>query len=529
MSWLEPFVQDLLSEFQARLVNIPACTVGQDIAKSWLFACSYTRLCSLAGTCAHKGGHKSVAGLRDAQGAFLSQRTAEYSVPLAAGFAEAVCALFPYRSGVREREPCSLSAALRAIPVKPRTRPPTAAQDGGGIYSLPDWSDAPGYQADQLRDRRQEWQRWLVEKHIRLAYTSMSQMQQMNRFSMSQSQHGCRHHSEDSPTQRRPPRTGISQSCRDSLTAYPLWRGLAPCLGTETLRFFPSLRQGVPTGFDNDIPPSHTLRPRRENEPDISHDLLICEGNWQGAESDPALLQELIEEEATAGFLEEMPSLEAAFARWGRDRVAVGKVNIVKAPGRAARLVIDNSVCNTNQNCTVPEQFSLPSLQDIQAAYPLREDSEPVAGFSLDVKGAHKTALVREQDRGLLGLRQQERLFFYKVCPFGATFSSHWFSRLGGFFTRCLHLLIWISHVLMLYVDDLFFWQNEKVLPLSAASCFRIPLSWRKLQLGPAITWIGWEINFGAGCFTLPEAKRIKLSTSASGLSGPQTCEPQTA
>ena len=124
MSWLEPFVQDLLSEFQARLVNIPACTVGQDIAKSWLFACSYTRLCSLAGTCTHKGGHISVAGLRDAQGAFLSQRTAEYPVPLAAGFAEAVCALFPYRSGVREREPCSLSAALRAIPVKPRTRPP---------------------------------------------------------------------------------------------------------------------------------------------------------------------------------------------------------------------------------------------------------------------------------------------------------------------------------------------------------------------------------------------------------------------
>ena len=349
----------------------------------------------------------------------------------------------------------------------------------------------------------------------RLDYTSMSQMQQTNRSSVSQSQHGCRHHSEDSPTQRRPPRTGISQSCRDSLTAYPLWKGLAPCLGTKTLRFFPRFVKASQPALTT-TSPAVTLRPRRENEPDISHDLLICEGNWQGAESDPALLQELIEEEATAGFLEEMPSLEAAFARWGRDRVAVGKVNIVKAPGRAARLVIDNSVCNTNQNCTVPEQFSLPSLQDIQAAYPLREDSEPVAGFSLDVKGAHKTALVREQDRGLLGLRQQERLFFYRVCPFGATFSSHWFSRLGGFFTRCLHLLIWISHVLMLYVDDLLFWQNEKVLPLSAAlilafcSCFRIPLSWRKLQLGPAITWIGWEINFGAGCFTLPEAKRTK-------------------
>ena len=62
VSWLEPFVQDLLSEFQARLVNVPACTVGQDIAKSWLSACSYTRLCLLAGTCTHQGGHKSVAG-----------------------------------------------------------------------------------------------------------------------------------------------------------------------------------------------------------------------------------------------------------------------------------------------------------------------------------------------------------------------------------------------------------------------------------------------------------------------------------
>ena len=511
MSWLEPFVQDLLSEFQARLVNIPACTVGQDIAKSWLFACSYTRLCSLAGTCAHKGGHKSVAGLRDAQGAFLSQRTAEYSVPLAAGFAEAVCALFPYRSGVREREPCSLSAALRAIPVKPRTRPPTAAQDGGGIYSLPDWSDAPGYQADQLRDRRQEWQRWLVEKHIpaRL-HKHVADATNEPLFDESESawlQASFRRFS-DAASASSDWDFAVMPGQPYCLSAL---ERLSTMLGDRDTSLFPSLRQGVPTGFDNDIPPSHTLRPRRENEPDISHDLLICEGNWQGAESDPALLQELIEEEATAGFLEEMPSLEAAFARWGRDRVAVGKVNIVKAPGRAARLVIDNSVCNTNQNCTVPEQFSLPSLQDIQAAYPLREDSEPVAGFSLDVKGAHKTALVREQDRGLLGLRQQERLFFYKVCPFGATFSSHWFSRLGGFFTRCLHLLIWISHVLMLYVDDLFFWQNEKVLPLSAASCFRIPLSWRKLQLGPAITWIGWEINFGAGCFTLPEAKRIKL------------------
>ena len=91
---------------------------------------------------------------------------------------------------------------------------------------------------------------------------------------------------------------------------------LVECRGS----LFASLRQGVPTGFDNDIPRGHTLFPRREEEPNECHDLLICEGNWQGAEAHLALLQELIEEELASGFIEEMPNLEAAFQRWGTKR-----------------------------------------------------------------------------------------------------------------------------------------------------------------------------------------------------------------
>ena len=43
------------------------------------------------------------------------------------------------------------------------------------------------------------------------------------------------------------------------------------------------------------------------------------------------MLQDLIEEEIASGFVEEMPSIEAAYERWGKERVAVGKVNVVKA------------------------------------------------------------------------------------------------------------------------------------------------------------------------------------------------------
>ena len=86
MSWLESFVRSFLSEVQASLVVIPACSVGQDVAKSWLFATSFRGLQSLAAKCTHGNSHAQVAGKQDAQGNFLSERTAEYPVALAEKF-----------------------------------------------------------------------------------------------------------------------------------------------------------------------------------------------------------------------------------------------------------------------------------------------------------------------------------------------------------------------------------------------------------------------------------------------------------
>ena len=370
-----------------------------------------------------------------------------------------------------------------------------------------------------LSDLRKEWQQWLLEKHIlaRLAqhvathcenplFTEDETAWLQQSFKRFSDKHSTSQDWDFSVPPGQP-------YCLSALSR------LSHLIADKDTSLFPALMQGVPTGFDKDIPRSHTLRPRRETDSDEGHELLICEGNWKGAEEDPALLQQLIEEELAAGYLEVIPDLETAFRRWGKERVAVGKVNIVKAPGRSPRLVVDNSICNTNHCCHVPEQFSMPSLQDIQASFPLREDNEEVQGFSLDVKGAHKTSRVREQDI-LVSWAYASRnvCFFTRSAPFGATFSSHWFARLGGFFTRCLHLLIWLAHVLLLYVDDLLLFQNSKVLPLSSAltlafgACFKIPLSWKKLQMGQTITWIGWEINLSSACFSLPEeAKRNKL------------------
>eukprot|EP00439_Symbiodinium_sp_Y106_P049001 s3862_g6.t1 len=349
-----------------------------------------------------------MAGVRDEQGNFLSQCAAEYPSQLATRFASTVRQLFSPGQNEYPTAPCV-----------PRSSPPTAAQDGGGIYSVPDWSDGPRYCADKLHDLRKEWQRWLLDKHIpprlqqHVATSGNSPLFSDEETEWLQdSFHGFSASASSSDDWDFSVLPG-QPYCLSALER------LSTMLGDKDTSLFPSHRQGVPTAL---VPISHAAirsAPGGKTKRARAMSCEYCEGNWQGAEADPALLQELIEEEVAAGFIEEMPDIESAFARWGNERVAVGKVNIVKAPGRSARLVIDNSVCNTNQNCTVPEQFSLPSLQDIQAAFPPREDEEAVSGFSLDVKGAHVTSLVREKDRGLLGLRQQERLFFYKVCPFG--------------------------------------------------------------------------------------------------------------
>ncbi|CAE7246343.1 GIP, partial [Symbiodinium sp. KB8] len=196
---------------------------------------------------------------------------------------------------------------------------------------------------------------------------------------------------------------------------------LSHLIADKDTSLFPALMQGVPTGFDK--------------------------GNWKDAEDDPALLQQLIEEELEAGYLEVVPDLETAFRRWGKERVAVGKVNIVKAPGRSPRLVVDNSICNTNHCCHVPEQFSMPSLQDIQSSFPVREDNEEVQGFSLDVKGWEASSLaVFTCLSGWLTLRMLQYPTFVEEVANGPNYhldryhASNWTSCLvfySGFFMAC--------------------------------------------------------------------------------------------
>ena len=177
-----------------------------------------------------------------------------------------------------------------------------------------------------------------------------------------------------------------------------------------------------------------------------------------------------------------------------------------------------------NARCRVPERVTLPSAKDVLRCYPIRQESRELAGFSIDIKSAHKRIVVRPSEQGLVGFTLDGVVYFYKVAPFGACFSAAWWARLGGWILRFWHLLIWIAHTGHLFVDDFLFMQRADIIPITAAmvalSCqvLGIPVSWAKTELSGTIEWIGWVFHISTGFLEIPEDKVRKIHLQISDL-----------
>ena len=146
LSWLEPVVRAFLLDISADLVVVAGCAFGMNYAKQWIFASSWRPLQSLASVCPHAAYfHPPVAGVRSERGSFRSRETAEFPVELASQFVGCILPLFEGRPSTQMLQPKSLSlpGLLSSLPVRREASFPLATQDGGGIYSVPDWAFPP--------------------------------------------------------------------------------------------------------------------------------------------------------------------------------------------------------------------------------------------------------------------------------------------------------------------------------------------------------------------------------------------------
>ncbi|CAE7267110.1 unnamed protein product [Symbiodinium sp. CCMP2592] len=517
MAWAEPVTQAFLLEIAADVIQVAACSYGSSYAKYWAFATSWRPLQQLQSTCQHAVGHHDVFhGKRDATGQFVSRHTALFPPMLCNAFMEAISPLFPESTQVTSFT--SLNQALSALPIRPLNDFPTGQQDGGGIYSQPDWTSPPAGQKDTFRQLRQDM--WGFFKEHKLFDRLRKHVSESSQEPLIQ-QH-------ELPALRAIWEAWFrAQGFTDSVSwevapdqpyCLQALELLSKALDDRDVELWKDLQAGVPTGVDGDISMSHCFLPTPANFNPDDFDVQVCSGNWPGANEEPELLAELVQKEVDKGYVHVFDSLEEAQAKWSR--VAVGKVNVVKSGSRDPRLIVDPSVSGVNPSCHLPERFLLPGLGDIRAVYPLRGVSGCIAACTLDIQAAHKTVRIRASEQGLLGFSVNGKYYFYKVAPFGGSFSALWWQRVAGFYVRTGHRLIFISHVLLMYVDDALLLQHSSAIDFSAllmvalSQSFGYPISWRKLQLGPKLEYIGWRINFRAGTFCLPDSKVAKLLQS---------------
>ena len=511
MSWLEDCVVQFLKLISVWCVVMAACAYDADWYKSWMFASSFEAISSLGALCDHPpNSHQSIRGTRADSGEFLSRQTACYPAALASKFAQIVIPLFS-----RTSHDWQWKDRYSLLPIKGRYDPPLGQEDGAGIFSSPDWSLPDRDVPDTFKELRQGW----VQRILKLQLDK----QMLAYF----------YHAEhpDPPFSEE-----VVQVFRQMLISFfekkgyqldwdirehqpmhlKILQSFSQLMVDEDTSLFSSLLEGVVTGFCQNIPPSKCMPP---NDRDVQMDVPLSAhySNWNSADSDLVLTKSLVQEEIDKGWVFEFEgTLKEAQARWPVG-VSLGKLGIAHSDGRAPRLVLDNTVCGLNPRCFVPERSTLPTCKDILRTFPIREFQGDHMGFSVDVKAAHKRIVLHDQEQGLVGFTLDGRLYFYRVTPFGAVFSAHWWARLGGFLLRIFHRIIWWVHTGFLYVDDYFFTQTRDMMPVSATliclfcQICKIPISWGKCELGGSLQWIGWTFHLNAGYIEVPERKISKL------------------
>ena len=351
---MEPIATNFLAAISADLVHVAACSIDLDMHKAWLFATSFlfrllplhvhtprgpTWLCRV---CVMSPA-TFAAGLLRSTPPLLADMYAEQALPL---------------FDVEQGGGTALSFASVPLLSKPKAlhEAPVASQDGAGILSTPDWSAPPSGTTDVFARLRPKLMAFLLQgrfpQRLRTLGGSAEPL-----FSSSEID-DLRGIFQDWLSAHFP---AISVSWEISAGQPYCLQALAAvsriCQDRDS-SLFPCLEQGVPTGFDGDIPLSNVFLPQGGGHP-FEQSLGICHGNWSSAEADLPTLHALVEEEISNGWFLELDSLEAAQERFG-DMLAIGKMSIVKAEGKKPRLVVDSTVCGTNPSCSIPETYSLP-------------------------------------------------------------------------------------------------------------------------------------------------------------------------
>lgn len=393
MSWQEPMVQQFIQQESCVCVSIAACGYGKDWHKHWLLASTFPDIARLACECSHpQGSHQSIAGAVSETGHYLSRDTAEYPAELARQFGQIVKPLLTL-NGVD----ISLAQVESFLPVKSATATPFSRQDGGGFASQADWSSSHNFE-DCFQVLRRNFFRQIMQDRLdQVVLRSFMNKADAPPFSLEQVAPFKRFLDEFLLAQGLEPNWTVSKD--QNLCLYIL-QHMCVCMNDPDTAPCPYLIEGVPLGIHEEITPSGCF-PLQAQDAEFDPPLLtVHHTNWSSAEDDPATVQELIDKEVNAGWVDIFLGSLAEAQQFFEHGLAIGKLGLALSDSRPPRLVLDSTVCGVNPQCRIPERSTLPTARDVLRAYPLRQSRRELAGVSFDVRSAHKQVAVHPKYRG---------------------------------------------------------------------------------------------------------------------------------
>eukprot|EP00435_Cladocopium_sp_Y103_P070119 s177_g34.t1 len=250
-AWLEPVVRRFVKFCAFFLVNFPACAYNRNWRTNWLLASTYPALKSLRAICQHApDSHEQIVGVRNPDGSYKSRATAEYHAEMCGAIATLVSPLCASRAG----QLMNLDQVQHVFPIKDLHDLPVSCEDGGGLFSEPDWSCPNRSTPDSLQALRQNWVQILLQSNLLTKLHSFFQSgvaqppfdeqdlkpfrDSMNVFIQS---HGL---------------TANWDVRADQPMHLSIMAALSQIMANKDTTLFPMLLSGAPTGFNADIPPS---------------------------------------------------------------------------------------------------------------------------------------------------------------------------------------------------------------------------------------------------------------------------------
>jgi hypothetical protein len=170
--------------------------------------------------------------------------------------------------------------------------------------------------------------------------------------------------------------------------------------------------------------------------------LTVHHTNWMSAEESPDIVQELIDREVAAGWVQAFSGTLAeaqSFLESG-----LGKLGLALSDSRPPQLVLDSTICGVNPQCIMPERTmtTLPTIRDVVRSHPLR--GKPC---TFDVRSAHTQIAVHRKYHGHLCFKHNSTHHLLLHClSIRSVFSAHFWARLGGIVLRLFHQFCWLAH-----------------------------------------------------------------------------------